>query len=38
MTVKVLYSLLLLLGLSIIAGCQSNQENTMVLFDEKVTE
>jgi isocitrate dehydrogenase len=35
---KVLYSLLLLLGLSIIAGCQSDQENTMVLLDEKIKE
>jgi hypothetical protein len=35
--VKVLYSVLLLLGLSIIVGCQHNQEN-MVLLDEKVKE
>ena len=35
---KVFYSFLLLLGLSIIAGCQNNQENTMVLLDEKVKE
>lgn len=34
---KVLYSVLLLLGLSIIIGCQHNQEN-MVLLDEKVKE
>jgi Tfp pilus assembly protein PilP len=38
MTMKVLYSLLLLLGLSIIVGCQNSQENTMVLLDEKVKE
>jgi hypothetical protein len=35
--VKVLYSLLLLLGLSSIVGCQHNQEH-MVLLDEKVKE
>lgn len=35
---KVLYSSLLLLGLFFIGGCQSNQENLMVLLDEKVTE
>jgi hypothetical protein len=35
--VKVLYSLLLLLGLSSIVVCQTNQEN-MVLLDEKVKE
>jgi hypothetical protein len=35
---KVLYSLLLLVGFSIMAGCQNSQENTMVLLDEKVKE
>ena len=35
---KVLYSLLLLVGLSFIVGCQNNQENGMVLLDEKVKE
>ena len=35
---KVLYSLLLLVGFSFIVGCQNNQENTMVLLDEKVKE
>ena len=35
---KVLYSLLLLVGLSFIVGCQNSQENTMVLLDEKVKE
>jgi hypothetical protein len=38
MTMKVLYSLLLLVGLSFIVGCQNSQENTMVLLDEKVKE
>ena len=33
---KVLYTLLLLMGLCIIEGCQINQEDTMVLLDEKV--
>ena len=35
---KVLYSLFLLLCLSCIVGCQNDQENTMVLLDEKVKE
>ena len=35
---KVLYFLLLLVGFSLIVGCQSSQENTMVLLDEKVKE
>ena len=36
---KLLYSLLLLVvGFSIIVGCQNSQENTMVLLDEKVKE
>ena len=35
---KVLYSLFLLVGLSLIVGCQNSQENTMVLLDEKVKE
>ncbi|OAS82743.1 MULTISPECIES: hypothetical protein [Metabacillus] len=35
---KVLYSLLLILVISIIVGCQYYQENTMVLLDEKVKE
>ncbi|MEH7272696.1 hypothetical protein [Neobacillus vireti] len=35
---KVLYSFLLLVALSIIVGCQNSQENTMVLLDEKVKE
>ena len=38
MTVKGLYSLFLLLGLALIVGCQNNQENTMVLLNEKVKE
>lgn len=37
-TMKVLYSLLLLVGFSLIVGCQNDQENTMVLLDEKVKE
>jgi len=35
---KVLYSLLLFLGFSVSAGCQLQQEDTMVLLDEKVKE
>ncbi len=35
---KVLYPLLLLVGLSFSAGCENNQENTMVLLDEKIKE
>ena len=35
---KILYSLFLLTGLSLIVGCQNSQENTMVLLDEKVKE
>ena len=35
---KILYSLLLLVGLFFIVGCQNNQENAMVLLDEKVKE
>ncbi|MEK5233833.1 hypothetical protein MHB42_19245 [Lysinibacillus sp. FSL K6-0232] len=35
---RILYSLLLLVGLSLIVGCQNSQENTMVLLDEKVRE
>ena len=35
---KILYSLLLLAGLSLIVGCQNSQGNTMVLLDEKVKE
>ncbi|WP_338469559.1 hypothetical protein R4Z10_12085 [Niallia sp. XMNu-256] len=35
---KVLYSLLLLVGFSFIVGCQNNQENRMVLLDERVKE
>ena len=35
---KVLYFLLLLAGFSFIIGCQNNQENTMVLLDEKIKE
>ncbi len=35
---KVLYSLLLLVGFSFIVGCQNNQENTMVLLDETIKE
>ncbi len=37
-TVKILYSLLLLGGLSFIVGCQNSEENTMVLLDEKIKE
>ena len=33
---KVLYSLLLFLGFSVSVGCQLQQENTMVLLDEKI--
>lgn len=33
-----LYSLLVIVGLSLNVGCQNNQENTMVLLDEKVKE
>ena len=35
---KIFYSLLLLVGLFFIVGCQNNQENAMVLLDEKVKE
>lgn len=35
---RILYFLLLLAGLSLIVGCQNNQENTMVLLDEKIKE
>ena len=35
---KVLYSLLLFLGFSVSMGCQLQQEDTMVLLDEKVKE
>ena len=35
---KILYSLFLLAGLSLIVGCQNSQGNTMVLLDEKVKE
>lgn len=35
---RILYSLLLLVGLSLIVGCQNSQENTMVLLDEKIKE
>ena len=35
---KVLYSLLLLVGLFFIVGCQNSEGNTMVLLDEKVKE
>ncbi|WP_338789469.1 hypothetical protein [Metabacillus sp. FJAT-53654] len=37
MKLKVVYSLLSLLGLVFLVGCQTNQEN-MVLLDEKVKE
>ncbi|WP_141433937.1 hypothetical protein [Bacillus sp. 03113] len=33
---KVLYLLLILLGIVVISGCQLNQGETMVLLDEKV--
>ena len=33
---KGLYTICMLLGLFLIVGCQSNQENTMILLDEKV--
>ena len=35
---KILYSLFLLAGLSLIVGCQNSEGNTMVLLDEKVKE
>lgn len=35
---KILYSVLLLGGLSFIVGCQNSEENTMVLLDEKIKE
>ena len=35
---KILYSLFLLAGLSLIVGCQNSHGNTMVLLDEKVKE
>lgn len=35
---RILYSLLLITGISLIVGCQNSQENTMVLLDEKVKE
>ena len=35
---KILYSLFLLAGLSLIVGCQNSQGTTMVLLDEKVKE
>jgi hypothetical protein len=35
---KILYSLFLLAGLSLIVGCQNSQGNKMVLLDEKVKE
>jgi len=35
---KTLYLILILLGFSFITGCQNNQDNTMVLLDEKVKE
>jgi hypothetical protein len=38
MTMKILYSLFLLAGLSFIVGCQNSDGNTMVLLDEKVKE
>ena len=33
---KILYSLLSIIGLALIGGCQSSEGNTMVLLDEKV--
>ena len=38
MRMKVLCFLLMLIGFSFIVGCQNNQENTMILLDEKVKE
>jgi hypothetical protein len=38
MTMKILYSLFLLAGLSFIVGCQNSDGTTMVLLDEKVKE
>ena len=35
---KILYSLFLLAGLSLIVGCQNSEGTTMVLLDEKVKE
>ncbi|KGR76901.1 hypothetical protein [Ureibacillus sinduriensis] len=35
---KILHSLLLLGSLAFIVGCQNEQENTMVLLDEKIKE
>ena len=35
---KILYSLFLLAGLSLIVGCQNSDGNTMVLLDERVKE
>lgn len=35
---KILYSFLMIAGLSFIVGCQNSEENTMVLLDEKVKE
>jgi hypothetical protein len=35
---KILYSLLMLAGLSFSAGCENEQENTMVLLDEPIKE
>ena len=35
---KILYSLFLLAGLSLIVGCQNSDGTTMVLLDEKVKE
>lgn len=35
---KIIYSLLIIIGLALIGGCQSSERNTMVLLDEKVKE
>ncbi len=35
---KILYSLLMVACFTLLVGCQSKQENTMVLLDEKVKE
>ena len=35
---KIIYSLLIILGLALIGGCQSSEEDTMVLLDEEVKE
>jgi hypothetical protein len=35
---KIIYSLLIIIGLALIGGCQSSEGNTMVLLDEKVKE